>query len=153
MSYATIRTALATRLGAVSGGPSVVHSRIRWTNDNADGSVFQALFMGAGARLNFAQFTRKTRRSSRSPQDARRIVRHDLEIYLSMALDDADTSETLFQDMLEAIAVDLETGDRTLGTVCKTHSDPEILDIGHEMRDQILCHGATIKITVEEVLA
>lgn len=151
MSYSGIRSALATRIAAVSGGPGVVHSRIRWSNENPDSSAFQTLFV-SGGRINFAQITRKGRKVIRSVEDSRRRVQHEIEIVFVYGMEDADTTETLFQDMLEAVALNLETGDHTLGGACITHTEPEISDIGHEVRSDVLCHAATMRITVEEVL-
>ena len=157
MSWSTVRAAILARLQAISTAATTkfnAQSRLRWTNDNPDGAEFQAMLCaGTPLRLSCAQVTRKARRSINAIEDARRRIQHDVEITFNLAEDDADSSENLFQDLLDAAAENFDAGDRTLGGVAKTSGDPEVSQIQIVIFCKCQCHEAKLTFTVEEVLA
>lgn len=150
MSWATIRDALVTRLEAVSG-TGRVHSFLRYLKEGPDQRPFTDAYVVRG-RLNYWAVTRTARRSVKTVGDDSYYRRHhDVEVNVFVALSDSDESEHVFQDLLDTVANNLETGDHTLGGVCLTHTPPEVRQIGHAMISDILCHSALLFLTVEEV--
>lgn len=155
MSWATIRTALATRIDAVAGtGP--VHAYWRWSDQGPEEAAWRTLF-ASGTAVNAWLITRvgMPRTVPATPSAAlaaRWLRRHDVEVSAFYSLDDSAATESTFQDLLDAVEADLRTGDRTLVGVAITHSLPEVSPIGHASLSSVLCHQATLKFTVEELL-
>lgn len=151
MSYAAIRTALATRLQALNAGRT--QSYVRFSIKSVQDPEFQALFV-AGGRVNVWQLTR-TRFFDRQAPDRDNLVirRHELELTFTMSLQDSAATENLHQDALDLVANNLATGDRTLGGACHTHGLVDVRSIERIMFfESVLAHHALMTLTVEEFL-
>lgn len=146
MSYANIRSALQGRLQAIAGTGNVF-PHLRWTDDDVDAPGF-ADFIDGDA-VNFFQFTRTRFADVRKGLLHRN---HDIVIFGFHSSSDSDATELLFQDLLEAIADDLEQGDRTLGGTCTIVHPPEVSPIEFIWFGPVFCHTAMIRITVEEII-
>lgn len=150
MSWATVRAALATRVDAVTGITNV-HQFIRYTDDGSETAAFGALFVASGV-LQAWLITRTGMRTEVCEDDDNRYRRrHDVEIQGVYALKDSTSTENTFQGLLDAMEADLRTGDRTISSTCLTHTLPEFSPINHVSFQGVLCHGATIRFTVEEI--
>lgn len=154
MSWATVSSALQSRINTVCTGaptPANVQRFLRWTNDGPDGATFQNLF-AAGGRLASCQLTRTGRRTIRAKEDSRKRVQHDVKAELTLALDDADSSELLHQALVDLVLGDLEDGDRTLGGVAITHTEARAENIQVVTNAaRVVVHSAELLFTVEEV--
>lgn len=153
MSWVAIATKLAARIQAVCkdhATPARTHRFQRWSNDHVDNPDFQQLFVAA-ERLSAWQLTRIKRSCIRAAEDSRRRIQHEARADYWLAISDADESEMLAQAMLDAVCDDLETGDRTLGGVCLTHTEPEVT-INAATVAGVLVHTGTLRLTIEEVL-
>jgi len=150
MSYQAIRDALATRLETVVG-VGTVHTYERYLTEQAEVAAFQAAFSKNGV-LNTWMIERRAVSSRQSAAaDAKRIRRHTLRLEGFYSLKDAAASKLTFQDLIDAVCDDLETGDRTLGGACLTHSLPSVDTIEETLFAGVLCHRTEIQIIVEEV--
>lgn len=150
MSWSGIRSALKSRLEAVSG-IGKVHAYTRYIKDGCEYAAFQDVYVSGGV-LNYWGITRTARRTEKTADNDtsyRRI--HDVEITVYYAVADGSASENTFQDLLETVCNNLETGDHTLGGACLTHSPPEARQIGHVMLADVLCHSAIVALQIEEV--
>lgn len=151
MSWATARAALKTRLEAITG-IGMVHSYRRYTRGNETSPEFRELFY-KGSRLHAWQFSRTLRRAEPSgSDDSRRVVQHEVEVEAFYAMSDADESEHALQDLVDTVATDLETGDRTLGGAVLTHSLFAVEQIGAVDFFGVLCNYARAKMILEEVV-
>lgn len=151
MSWSAIRTALKTRLEAVSG-IGIVHPFRRYVKGNETSPDFQTLFF-SGGKLHAWQFYRTARRPQYSgSDDSRRVVHHDVVVEALLALCDSTTSEHTLQDLLDSVAANLETGDHTLGGACKTHSLLTVATIDHVAFFNTTCNHARATITFEDVV-
>lgn len=156
MSWSNIAAALTTRLQAVQG-VGKAHGRLRYDSEGFEETAFKALFMANGS-VNAWQITRTNRTALRSPDDSRVTkVTHTVSIRANLSLVDPGTgatnTEDTFQALLDAVCDNFDTGDHTLGGVAITHSIPQAGQIGHAMfYGSILCHDATITMSVEENL-
>ena len=152
MSYAAVRTALALRLQAVSK-VGKAHSFVRYSKAGPSTEEFKALFI-SNERVNVWQITRVSFADAKAASDDTTVVRtHQLEIYAIISQHDATCSENDHQDALDAVAGELKKAPRNLGGACFSHSLADVSSISRVMfYEKILCHEATIKLTVEEHL-
>ncbi len=150
MSYSAIRTALQARLAAVTG-MGTVFTYLRWTDDDVDAPGFAKFIQGTAPNqhLSFAQFTRTRFVDSKRGLTHRN---HDIVIFAFYSASDADATENTFQDLMDAVANDLEGGDRTLGGACAIVHLPEVSPIEYTWFGPVFCHAALIRVTVEEIL-
>lgn len=157
MSYSTIRTAIKTRMDAISGlGPGYTYERYP-SDINPESDTFATQFQESGA-LNLYWIDRRSF-NDKQPQadDNRRLRRHDVQVKVFQKLVDsatlADASGPAFQDLLETIANNIATGDRTWGSAALTTSLPRVSAISLTRFMGVLCHTATLEFTIEEVLS
>jgi len=151
--WSAIRTALAARIAAASG--TQCHSRQEWTDGSPTSRDWRTLFgedEGAGTdTVHFWEITRMGRTATDHEESDDVIVtrfRVALAGYLSH--DSEYLTEDDFQDIIDAISEDLETGDRTLGGVCNTHGLPSFGTIGYgELVDGVWCHVARADFEIE----
>ena len=153
MSYAAIRTALAARLQQVSG-VGKAHAWVRFTKSGHDSAEFRDLFV-RNSRVNVWQITRTGFSDAQSAVDQNVVVRtHTLEVYSFISVQDSTGSENFHQDTLDHVADNLRAAPRNLGGACFSHSLVEVTSISRVMfYENVLCHEATLKLTVEEVLS
>ena len=151
MSYAAIRTALAARLQQVSG-VGRAHAFVRFSKAGHDSNEFRDLFT-RNSRVNVWQITRSGFSDAQDPGSSRVVRTHNLEVYSFIAVQDSTGSENFHQDTLDLVATNLAQAPRTLGGACHSHGLVEVASISRVMfYEQILCHEATLKLTVEELL-
>lgn len=153
MSWASTAAALVSRIQAVVP-MAKVHPYIRNTRFDANHEEFQAAYVSCFGQVQVIQVTRSALRQAKSiDDDGRWIEQHDVQLQLLTGLEDCRQSEIDFQATLESICSDLRTGDKSLGGVAHTLSDPQVSDIGHAMlAEQVLCHYAIIRLTIEEIV-
>lgn len=152
MSYDGIRDALKVRLDALSGvGP--VHTYERYIRGGIEETAVKTLFFESNV-LNTAFIDRKAFHTTFHAEDIRRRV-HEISIYLFLGHDDASATGETFQDRLETIVNDLETGNRALGKASTIIRDGcSVKNIGlTKFGAAIDAHIAEITFTVEEVLS
>jgi UDP-N-acetylglucosamine 2-epimerase len=150
MSWSSIRSALKARLEGISG-VGAVHTYLRYCKDAGDSTAFAAIYV-SGGQLNYWAISRTARRTAKSvDNDSSYRRQHDVEVSAFYAHRDADASENTFQDLLETVCNNLETGDHTLGSACLTHTPPEVRQIGHAMLGDVFCHFAVLALSIEEV--
>lgn len=150
MSWATIRTALATRLAAV-GSVGVVHPYVRFSKLPPGSAEFATLFAESG-HLNYWAISRSEAEDIDIPADDSRVRDvHTVTILVFYALADGSATENTFQDALDAVRADLRSGDTTFGGVCLGCGNAAVRDIAHSELYGILCHSAKIIFKVEGV--
>lgn len=155
MSWETVSTAIQARLELLFP-LAKVHSFIRQTHFGSDSDEFREVYINdvANPSVQVLQLTRVAFRQTKSTDDDTRwMSQHDVLLHYHEGLQDAESSELDFQSNIESICADFRTGDKTLGAVALTLSDPQVTEIGHAMlAEHILCHYAPIRFTVEEIL-
>lgn len=154
MSYQAIRDALESRLQAISS-VGVVHAWPRLVRETPQSSEFQGSLVESG-KLNVWMISRTGVRDRQAEdRDNRQIRVHEINIDVFWAWDDTGvkgtTSDTLFQNALEAVLDDIRTGDRTLGGAANTMSLGRVSTIEPVRYLSTLCHHAVIQLEVEEV--
>lgn len=152
MSYKLLRSALASRLEAIPG-VGRVYPYFRWTAQAPGLSEFQEQFAANGI-MNVWMIRRTDRGDEKTASDdARYRVQHQVEISAFYALNNRPgTNEEEFQDLVDLVVDDLRDGDRTLGGLSLTHTDPECR-ITHASFCGVNCHAATLQITLEETVS
>ena len=152
MSYAAIRQALASKLAAVSK-VGKAHAFVRYTKASTDSDEWKTLFV-ENNRVNVWQITRVGFSDVQDPGDDTRVIRtHQVEVYAFISQRDASLSENYHQDALDEVATALQVSPRNLGGACHVHGLAEVANISRVMfYETILCHEATIRLTVEEHL-
>ena len=150
MAYSDIRDALETRLGAIAGVENV-QGYHRLVSTGVDDPTFRGLFVNGSNDLHAWRFTRTAVSQVLCGDDDDTIKRtHTIEIEGYRGIVDGSASENTFQDLLDVILDDLNTGDRTLGGVAITHSLPQAGRIFAVSFYNVLCHAVTITLQVEE---
>lgn len=155
MSWSTISTALQARLADIAG-VGKAHGKIRYDAEGFEREQAEELFFHEGS-VNVWQVTRTDRSARRNPDDSRiTTVQHTVSIRGNLSLVDPGTglanTEDDFQAIIDAIALDFDQGDRTLGGAAITHSIPQAGQIGPAMfyGGTLLCHDVTLTFVVEE---
>lgn len=158
MSWSGIASALKARIQAVVTAGKT-HAMLRYDDGGFERATFAALFQEATGEeiVNAWQVTRTGRTATRSPDNsAVTKLQHSVSIRGNLSFVDgggATNTEATFQALVDAICLDLDQGDRTLGGAAITHSIPQASPIGHAMfYNSALCHDVTITLTVEENL-
>ncbi|MCA9775640.1 MAG: hypothetical protein KC800_02955 [Candidatus Eremiobacteraeota bacterium] len=160
MSWATIRSALVTRLAAVTGIENV-HGQIRYLNDSVDDTRFSNLFLDDNEGLHTWQFTRTNRVEVSCPDDSTKAtVTHSVRLLGLLMLSDAGTgstnSEDTFQALVDTLAEEFRDGfsdsARTLGGACITYSVPTFTVRHASYFNHYLAHEAEATFDVEELV-
>lgn len=150
MSWAAIRSAIETRLGAVSGVENV-HALQRHHVQGFNDPNFASLYLNDSDALNTWIFGRVSVEQTHCLDDDDTIYRHHLiRARGHFGLVDADTTEHTFNATIDATIDDLNEGDRTLGGACFSYSLPQVTNIQHVTFYDVLAHDCTIEFTVEE---
>ena len=155
MSYAGIRTALQTRLAAVPGTGNVF-TFLQWTLDDVDAPGFAEFLHDLADSteqvVNFVQFTRKSIRDERKA--ASQVLRkHEMELNCFYSAVDADATELVFQDWLEAVLDSLEDqATRGLGLQGVVMQTPSVSTVEFMKYGSVLCHYAIVGLTIHEEL-
>ena len=159
MSWATIRSALVSRLTAIDGVENV-HGQIRYLNDSVNDSRFANLFLFEN-KLHTWQFTRENRTEESCPDDSTKaIVRHSVRLLGLLMLEDtgagSTNSEDTFQALVDTLADEFRDGfsdgARTLGGACITYSVPAFSVRHASYFNAFLAHEAEATFEVEEVV-
>lgn len=149
--WSAVRTALATRIAAAAG--TQCHTRQEWTDGGATSRDWAALFTenSEGEAVHFWEITRSGRSvSDHEEADDVLVTRFRVAISGYFSHYAEFTTEDNFQDIVDAVSEDLENGDRTLGSVCNTHSLPNFQTIGFgQLDDNVWCHIARAEIEIE----
>lgn len=133
-------------------GIGVVHSRERYVREEAK---FRELFVPAGIEPPQVRgwWVRRVRTTRRSINLANGAVVHEWAIRGYMALNDAQASELVFDDLVEAIAEAVPT-DPVIGPLCipgPTTGDAtngiQVADAGPVLFCGALCHSAVLSLT------
>lgn len=153
MSYQSIRTALKTRLEAITE-IGYVYDRYKFTLAATQSETYKSLFVDDDNRVNFVIISRDRGGDEQPDEDNLRIRRHTMKIMYYYSLAENDSTEHTFHDNVDLILADLESGDRTLGGACYTISLPQaLLDeaaaIG-KRADSV--HVANITLLVDEIV-
>ena len=155
MSYAGIRGALATRVAAVTGiEASNVFQRYKWSLDATTSQDFIDDFVDSNSFVNFVIISRSEQEDSQPIEDNLSLRRHSMEIHLFYSLFEAEDSEHTFQDLIEGIASDLESGNRELGgaAFCYSLSVASIDELAGIGNRGDTVHHAEITTSVYEVI-
>lgn len=160
MSWATIRSALASRLAAVTGVDNV-HGQIRYLNDSVDDTRFSDLFLDANGKLHTWQFTRTNRVEVSCPDNSSKAsVTHSVRLLGLMMLEDTGAGNTntedTFQALVDTLADEFRDGfsdsARTLGGACITYSVPTFAIRHASYFNHYLAHEAEATFDVEELV-
>lgn len=122
MSWASIRTALAARIFAVSP-TSKVHAYQRFTLGKPGSAEFSSVFLDSNGRMNAWMVTRVGRKSETIEGDDRSYIKHKALILGFYGLWDKASTDTTFDDLVDAVAENLRNGDRTLGGACQSFGE------------------------------
>ncbi len=149
MAYSSIRTALKTRLEAISGVQNV-HHYLRHISRGVEDPAYAALFVNGASDVHAWRFTRTNCAQTVCADHDSTIKRtHTIEIEGYRGLIDASASENTFQDLVDTVLTALNGGDKTLGGVAEM-GIPQLTRFQPVMFYNVLCHGATIRIDIEE---
>lgn len=149
MAYSNIRSALNTRLSAITGVENA-QSYHRLISRGVDDATFTSLFVADGV-LHAWRFTRTSVAQALCNGHDSTVKRtHTIEIECYRSVVDDDASEHTFQDLIDTVLDDFGSGDRTLGGVAETHDYPQVTRILAGMFYNVACHIATITMRVEE---
>lgn len=145
MSLETIRAAIVARLNATPG-IGRVHSYERFARSEKE---FRDLYADGNRILGWHVRRTKTHSVGRG---AAHQVAHNFSIRGFMSLEDASASELAFDALIESIRAAFRADD-TLGGLARTCSDEtgagvQVADSGPVMFAGVLCHAATLQLTV-----
>lgn len=151
MSLATIRAAIAAKLGGVAG-IGQVHDYERYAKTNNE---LAALYASGGRLLGWHFYREATAEEDLNNGEVRRL--HRWKIRGFMSLDDADETGILFDDLVETIATAFRI-DPTLGGACLANknldqefgpSGIQVESITPVMFANVLCHRAELVLITE----
>jgi len=156
MTVAAVRTAIVAKLNAVSG-IGVVHAYERYSKDNA--RLKQLYCVTPDAPL-LGWFIRRpnTHETGNLQSNTVEVIRW--RIQGMMALDDANQSELIFDNLIESVR-DAFAQDESLGGVVDQCSEPgndsgetciQVDDAGPVMFAGVLCHAARLGLTTVRYL-
>jgi hypothetical protein len=158
MSLATIRAQIKTIFAAVSG-IGVVHDYVRWTAERAK---MQELFKLEGTdKLHGWVITRSKTPETIYSQGGRTTRTHLFIIRGFYSVSDADESELIFQDLVEAICTAFRADDTLGGTAfsCTPTDDApagvagiQVEAVDYRMFAGVLCHYAELHLYAQELL-
>lgn len=151
MSLTTLRAAIKATLEGVTGiGPVYDYERYAKTN-----SELVTLYTAAGRLHGWHFYREATVEEDLDNSEVRRVVRWKIRGF--MALDDADQTGLVFDDLVEAIA-DAFRADPTLGGACLANKDLDqefgpsgiqVESIVPVMFASVLCHRAELSLLTE----
>jgi len=151
MSLAPLRAAIKAKLQGVAGVDKVYdYERYAKTN-----SELVQLYTSSGRLHGWHFYREATVEEDLDNSEVRRVVRWKIRGF--MALDDADQTGLIFDDLVEAIADAFRT-DPTLGGACLANKDLEqefgpsgiqVESIVPVMFANVLCHRAELSLSTE----
>ncbi|MFZ5530296.1 MAG: hypothetical protein ACOY4U_04500 [Pseudomonadota bacterium] len=155
-TLAEIRAAIVAKLGAVTNA-GTVHSYERFAKTEKE---LRALYEYGVAPSNriLGWHVRRVAKSEKSHATGRCVVVNTWQIRGVMGFDDADQSEILFDNLVEAIG-DAFRPDDALGGVAETALEDmdgiagiQVEDSGPVMFAGMLCHSAKLKLVTRHYL-
>lgn len=151
MSWATIRTALKTRLESISS-VGTVNEYEKFLTDNPESAAFLSAFV-EGGKLNTWWIGRSRREASNLVGSDSKVSRqYSVSIFGVFVFSGDGSSATAFDAVVDAICDNLEAGDRTLGGACLSHSLPEADSFRiAEYQEQVIVHAVRIGFKIKEI--
>lgn len=145
MSQSTILAKIKSTLEGVTD-IGQVHDYVRW---NADWSDMLTMFRDSStAQIRFWDITRK--RTAEEARSGRTNYRtHIFRIRGFMSLDDSESTEKTFQDLIEQV-VAVFRNQPTLGGVALTVEPLQVDNVDHAVVTDILCHMVESTISIVE---
>lgn len=152
MSYATIRTALATAIGAVAGITGGAGKVIKYEPHISREEDYRTAFTNAGNTIvNAWTITRDSRRETQKDAGFRFVRSHSIVVTGRYGLGNDGATEETFQDLTDTVADAL----RALLTVWPDQPEGgnavQVENIGYERHGRFLVHMAKMRLTIDEV--
>ena len=145
MSLANIRDQIETILGGVSG-IGVVHNYDRWSDT---WPKFLAHYkVAATGKINGWAITR-TKTPEESDSFEKHARDHEFTIRGYYGLKDADASEIVFQDLIEAICTEFRSN-FTLNSTCDESGPIQVGLVENRIFGTVLCHYCELSIMARE---
>jgi hypothetical protein len=152
VAYSNIRSALATRLDAITGVENV-HSYHRHITKGTEDPAFLALYADSSNNLNAWSIVRTgCTQAQHTGLESDAVIKrtHSITITAYRSVVDASATENTLQDLVETVMSNFNSGDDTLGGVALTHGLMQLTGFTHAMFYNVLCHVATLTIQIEE---
>lgn len=153
MSWEAVRGALATRVRAVEGVERLFETDQYVINGLESDALLQKLGeqTDSGWRIHFWIFRRSAATPAIVPDDGRvRKWTHTVQIVGTRVMEGGNESESEWQAIGEAVAANLNSGDRTLGGACITHGDASLSYQNIEWNRKLIANEVTISLQIEE---
>ncbi|HEY4145171.1 hypothetical protein [Pinirhizobacter sp.] len=148
-----LRDAIVAKISSVPE-VGVVHAYERYATAM---DKLKALYVVPGSGVLRGWFIRRLALSETSANSRARIVETTWRLQGVMALNDADGSELVFDDLIEQLRTAFRT-DPTLGGLLKAatpEGEPaglQLLDTGAVMFAGVLCHGARLALRTRQLI-
>ena len=149
-----LRAAIVAKLQGIAG-IGVVHDRERYATAM---DALKALYVPPGENQLRGWFVRRGAIQEFSAGGSRRVQTITWRIQGVMALQDADSSEIAFDNLIETIT-DTFRADPTLGGLVLTpkpedeDAGVQVVDSGPVMFANVLCHAARLALTTRQLIA